>query len=80
MPVYEYRCKSCQIEFEQRVSMSTPVTDITCPDCGQQDSERIMSVFFGKATETRSAQAPSPCAACPSAIQGGCGVPGGHQH
>ena len=41
MPIYEYRCKSCDHEFETLVrSGETPV----CAACGAVDLERLLSL------------------------------------
>jgi putative FmdB family regulatory protein len=40
MPLYDYRCKACQAEFELLVRASTvPV----CPSCGSVDLDRAIS-------------------------------------
>lgn len=43
MPIYQYECRSCNQDFEQRQSFSdTPLTD--CPLCGTEGSvNRIIS-------------------------------------
>ncbi len=48
MPIYEYRCKSCDERFEKRVRMSTPVESIDCPECGEFDAKRLFSMFAGR--------------------------------
>ena len=41
MPIYEYRCKSCDHQFETLVrSGETPV----CAACGAVDLERLLSL------------------------------------
>lgn len=40
MPMYEYRCKACEAEFELLVRSSTVPA---CPQCGAGDLERIVS-------------------------------------
>jgi len=42
MPIYEYRCSSCDYRFEliQKFSDS-PVSQ--CPNCGKGDAERLVS-------------------------------------
>ena len=42
MPLYEYKCRSCQHHFEQLVRTGdTPV----CPACRSEDLEREISSF-----------------------------------
>jgi putative FmdB family regulatory protein len=41
MPIYEYRCKSCEHEFETLVrGRATP----KCAACGSEDLERVLSL------------------------------------
>ncbi len=64
MPLYEYKCASCDHDFELLVREST---ELRCPACQGTDLERQLSVFaVGAASPrggTRSA-APAPCGSC----------------
>ena len=42
MPTYEYICRACGHAFEQFQSMSADPTR-TCPDCGKDQVERLIS-------------------------------------
>jgi putative FmdB family regulatory protein len=42
MPTYEYRCKSCNYEFEEFQSMSAD-TLVICPKCAEPSLKRLMS-------------------------------------
>jgi putative FmdB family regulatory protein len=44
MPIYEYRCKSCETEFEDLVRLGTPDEEIECPSCGEYRAERRLSL------------------------------------
>lgn len=69
MPVYEFRCTTCDARFEERRPMSGANEPATCPD-GHAGAVRLLSVFAsvgGNGSSTASAPAP---AARPS---GGCG-------
>ena len=46
MPIYEYYCKNCDIEFEKLVIGEE--TEIRCPKCGSKDVERVFSSFGKK--------------------------------
>ena len=63
MPIYEYRCESCEHRFETLVRGSeTPA----CPTCGSRQLARELSTFAvstGGSTSYRSA-APAPCGTC----------------
>ena len=41
MPLYNYKCDSCDKEFEKLVSMSVGFDDQPCKDC-EQPSKRII--------------------------------------
>jgi putative FmdB family regulatory protein len=45
MPIYEYRCNSCNIQFELRQKFSDPPADI-CPKCGGTVRKLVSAVSF----------------------------------
>jgi putative FmdB family regulatory protein len=51
MPIFEYRCRACQREFEQLVLPSR--AQPACPACGNGDLERLLSLFAVDSAETR---------------------------
>ena len=70
MPIYEYKCRECDLVFEllkrSRMDEDSPVR---CPGCGGEETEKLVSSFAGMV----------PVAAgggCPSAGGGG-GCAGG---
>ena len=67
MPLYEYRCLSCDELFEVRRTMAEADDGVTCPD-GHGDTRRLLSVFgtSGRASQTATATVPA-------APMGGCG-------
>ena len=44
MPIYEYRCTSCNEEFEELVSASEKDSP-PCPSCGAEGAQRRFSMF-----------------------------------
>lgn len=42
MPIYEYRCKSCQHELEKLQKISDPPL-VDCPQCGQPELTKLIS-------------------------------------
>jgi len=43
MPIYEYRCRSCEGDFEKYVH--TTGTAVACPSCASDNVMRKLSVF-----------------------------------
>ena len=41
MPIYEYKCKNCNEEFEALVFRSDE--KVPCPNCKGEDNQRLMS-------------------------------------
>ena len=41
MPIYEFRCRSCDARFEDLVPPGT--ASVACPECGERDTERRIS-------------------------------------
>jgi len=68
MPIFEYRCEVCDLDFEAIVSASE---NATCPACDGKRLQRKLSVFaVGGGTR--------PCDTSPSAGDcGSCGDPRG---
>ena len=82
MPVYEYRCESCQHQFELRQKFADPPAR-ECPACGGAVKKLISSAAFSLKGggwyaegygEKKSASSDAPacpsggsCAGCPSA-------------
>jgi len=51
MPLYEFRCRSCDHVFE--VLVRSAVLPAHCPACGAADPERIHSLFKVDSSATR---------------------------
>ena len=43
MPIYEYRCRDCNVTFEMLVRAGTVVT---CPHCGSVSLDKLISAPF----------------------------------
>jgi len=54
MPLYDYRCRSCDHEFEALVR---PGDVPQCPSCKGHDLERLLSTFAVDSAERRQAAA-----------------------
>jgi putative FmdB family regulatory protein len=44
MPLYEYRCRTCDRRFELQRPMHEAATSAPCPD-GHADTVRVLSMF-----------------------------------
>lgn len=62
MPIYEYKCPTCQATFEELVRSEREERGVRCPQCGAANVERQLSVFAAR-QDTRPATGPA----------GGCG-------
>ena len=45
MPIYEYRCKSCERSFETLRGFSQKDEPTACPACGTPTQTRLLSVI-----------------------------------
>ena len=45
MPIYEYYCPDCEIEFEKLVRMSEANVLPECPECGGRHAQKKLSTF-----------------------------------
>ncbi|MDZ7699622.1 MAG: zinc ribbon domain-containing protein [Deltaproteobacteria bacterium] len=43
MPIYEYRCRTCEAEFQRLVMKAEEEAALTCPACGGRDISRLIS-------------------------------------
>jgi len=66
VPVYEFRCSTCDAVFEERRPMAGADAPASCPD-GHLGARRLLPVFA-----TTGLAAP-PGGACGAPVAGGCG-------
>ncbi|MCU0242513.1 MAG: zinc ribbon domain-containing protein [Vicinamibacteria bacterium] len=45
MPLYEYRCPECGHRFELLTTISEGHRNQTCPQCGRDGAEKLVSAF-----------------------------------
>jgi putative FmdB family regulatory protein len=48
MPIYEYQCGSCMMQFALRQSINVQPGQTACPSCSSQSVERLISRFAAK--------------------------------
>lgn len=51
MPIYEFRCLACGKQFSCLVGMTSESDDLSCPECGSDRAERLVSKFRRGRTE-----------------------------
>ncbi len=51
MPIYEYKCNSCDHVFDKLVPMGTEGESLTCPKCDQTGARRLISAFAAHGLE-----------------------------
>lgn len=71
MPIYEYRCSSCEKLFEELVLRSDE--KVKCPGCHCPKVVRQMSAFAFKSGATFVSSSGKSCGGCSSASCDGCG-------
>jgi len=69
MPLYEFRCRTCDETFELRRSMSESSDPATCPQ-GHDGAVRLLSVFANHGGGSSTGSAPAITA---PKMGGGCG-------
>jgi putative FmdB family regulatory protein len=72
VPVYEFRCSSCQAVFDERRPMAEADAPAICPD-GHRGARRLLPVF---ATTGRAVgpDASGDGGLCGAPVPGGCGA------
>ena len=45
MPLYEYQCKKCEKRFETLLSLRELDDPVKCPDCGSEETDKLLSTF-----------------------------------
>ena len=45
MPVFEYKCTSCNSKFEVLHKSSVKQEDVSCPDCNSKEIKKLFSSF-----------------------------------
>ncbi|MBM4355928.1 MAG: zinc ribbon domain-containing protein [Deltaproteobacteria bacterium] len=76
MPLYEFRCRSCERQFEVLVSMSA-IDTVRCPGCSSADVGKLMSSFSSRVKSDAGGYRPtassSGCSSCSSGNCSSCG-------
>ncbi|MFZ9930649.1 MAG: FmdB family zinc ribbon protein [Ilumatobacteraceae bacterium] len=75
MPLYEFRCRTCESTFEVRRPMAEASDPAICPE-GHEGAVRLLSVFASVGATSGTSSAPAP----PPRAGGGCGSGCGCAH
>ena len=52
MPIYEYKCKECERQFELLRSFRDGQALARCPACDSEQTNRLLSMFAAPAAES----------------------------
>ena len=69
MPLYEFKCRKCDQQFEERLTSYNDIPDVVCPDCGSESVEKLLSLFATSGGQSANSG--------PSYSSSGCGGGGG---
>lgn len=48
MPIFEFLCEDCGQPFEELVFSSSAVDEVTCPECGSAEVQKMISTFASR--------------------------------
>ncbi|MBI2251559.1 MAG: zinc ribbon domain-containing protein [Armatimonadetes bacterium] len=70
MPIYEFKCSHCNNKFEEICASDLEIKDLTCPNCGNKELKRLISLFSssrGSLTQGENfGDSGSSCSSCAS--------------
>jgi putative FmdB family regulatory protein len=61
MPLFEFRCLKCGLQFEKLVRKTGAAGEVTCPMCNSRKVDELLSAF---ASPARNAHSDSRAASC----------------
>jgi putative FmdB family regulatory protein len=61
VPIYEYYCPDCDVEFEKLVKLAEANAVQDCPECGGRHTQKKLSVFATSGGSTGAGAASSSC-------------------
>jgi putative FmdB family regulatory protein len=73
MPVFEYKCSSCNTKFEILHKSSTNQEEVSCPECDSKKINKLFSSFSSSVQSNESSCSQGNC----NIPSGGCGCSGG---
>lgn len=69
MPIFEYRCKSCENKYEIFHRGKEEQDKIVCPNCESKENKKLLSGF---SASVNSSDSPCSSGACGIPSPGGC--------
>lgn len=60
MPLYEYKCRKCGMVSEILVQSGASGNEVSCPECGSKDLEKLLTAPAGIRTQ----ESPSGAMSC----------------
>jgi putative FmdB family regulatory protein len=73
MPIYEFRCLSCNHIFEILSVARDAADGVRCPQCGGEEAERLISRVACSMGDGSARGAPGPVTTTRSCGEGSCG-------
>lgn len=61
MPLFEFVCKDCGEQFETLVFSSSDKTEIECPKCKSNNTEKKISIFASSGNNGSNAASSNSC-------------------
>ncbi|WP_084170881.1 FmdB family zinc ribbon protein [Desulfofalx alkaliphila] len=72
MPIYEFRCQSCQHKFERLCQLGETGENLTCPKCQANKPKRVMSSFRSDSADSLRGSRGDSCTSCTSSNCAAC--------
>ena len=66
MPIYEYHCRECDHRFQRLQPVSAAATGLTCPQCGSEQVERLLSAFASTSSGGGTSAGSRSCGSAPT--------------
>lgn len=73
MPIREFRCDTCNHEFEELVLSKRDEEELACPQCGTAQLTRCFSAFAVAGAEKKVSDSSKSCGTCSSHSCSTCG-------
>ena len=62
MPIFEFCCNKCNEVFETLCFKSDDIDEVSCPSCGANDKEKVLSSFCSLGGSDKTLGPSSGCA------------------